>query len=121
MYAELRNLIDLLVAAAYLRDQDLYAKAEWKMEILGDEKILPVATCNAPKQVPATVNVVWRNKTAMTPFGGGANRPAGGPDLREPSERRRRQAGQGPPADHPRAGQGPVVVGLSGYTSRGLK
>jgi hypothetical protein len=70
VYAELRNLIDLLVAAAYLRDQDLYAKAEWKMEVLGDDKVLPVATYQAPKQVPATVNVAWKGKTAMTPFGG---------------------------------------------------
>ncbi|MGA2066992.1 MAG: DUF1598 domain-containing protein [Thermoguttaceae bacterium] len=70
VYAELRNLIDLLVAAAYLRDQDLYGKADWKMEAFSDDKVLPVETCNAPKQVPATVNVVWRNKTAMTPFGG---------------------------------------------------
>jgi hypothetical protein len=70
VYAELRNLIDLLVAAAYVRDQDLYGKAEWKMEVFGDDKLLPVETYTAPKQVPATVNVVWRNKTAMTPFGG---------------------------------------------------
>ena len=32
VYAELRNLIDLAVAAAYIQQQDLYGKAGWKME-----------------------------------------------------------------------------------------
>jgi hypothetical protein len=70
VYAELRNLIDLIVASAYIRDQDLYGKAGWKMPVFGDDKLLPVETFNAPKQVPATVNAVWKGATAFTPFGG---------------------------------------------------
>ena len=35
VYAELRNLIDLAVAAAYIQQEDYYAKAGWDMGILG--------------------------------------------------------------------------------------
>jgi hypothetical protein len=71
VYAELRNLIDLAVAAAYMQQQDLYGKAEWKMEFLGDEKNYPVEIYNAPKQVATAVNAIMRGRQLMTPIGGG--------------------------------------------------
>ncbi|MGD0898822.1 MAG: DUF1598 domain-containing protein [Thermoguttaceae bacterium] len=71
VFAQLRNQIDLLVAAAYLHDQNLYAKAGWKMEVLGDEKVVPVETQNAPKQVSTAVNALWKGHHLMTPVGGG--------------------------------------------------
>ena len=37
VYAELRNLIDLSVMAAYIQQHDFYGKANWKMDVLGDE------------------------------------------------------------------------------------
>jgi hypothetical protein len=71
VYAELRNLIDLSVAAAYIQEQDLYGKAEWKMEFFGNEKNYSVETFNAPKQVATAVNAIWRGNRLMTPVGGG--------------------------------------------------
>ena len=44
VYAELRNLIDLAVAAAYIQQQDYYGKAGWKMDVFGNEKAFPVET-----------------------------------------------------------------------------
>src|SRR5690606_7844270 len=32
VYAQLRNLIDMSIAAAFIQQQDLYAKADWSME-----------------------------------------------------------------------------------------
>jgi uncharacterized protein DUF1598 len=71
VYAELRNLIDLVVAAAYIQQEDLYEKAGWKMDILGDEAKFAVHTYNAPKQVASTVAAVWKGRQLMTPIGGG--------------------------------------------------
>lgn len=71
VYAELRNLIDLCVAAAYIQEQDFYGQADWSMPFFGDEKAFPVETYDAPKTAPAAVNVVGRGNTIGFPIGGG--------------------------------------------------
>ena len=49
VYGQLKNLIDLAVAAAFIQKQDYYAQSGWKMETLGDEKQYPIETFEAPK------------------------------------------------------------------------
>ena len=49
VYAELRNLIDLSVLAAYIQQQNYYGKAGWKMPFFGDEKSMPVETLRGPQ------------------------------------------------------------------------
>jgi hypothetical protein len=71
VYAELRNLIDLAVAAAFIQKQDYYGKAGWKMEFFGSEQSMPTEVYNAPKQVESTVATVWRGTRLMTPIAGG--------------------------------------------------
>ncbi len=71
VYAELRNLIDLSVVAAYMQRHDFYGKANWKMDVLGDEKAIATETCNAPKQVATAVNAIWKGYQLLTPVGGG--------------------------------------------------
>lgn len=71
IYAELRNLIDLAVAAAYIQEQGYCDKAGWKMEFFGDEREFAVETYEAPKMVESAVNAVWRGNTIGTPVGGG--------------------------------------------------
>jgi hypothetical protein len=71
VYAELRNLIDLSVAAAFIQKQDYYGKAEWKMEFFGNEQSMPTEVYNPPKQVESTVATVWRGSRLMTPIAGG--------------------------------------------------
>jgi hypothetical protein len=74
VYAELRNCIDLLVAAAYMKEADLYGKAGWRAELLGDERKLSVRTYNAPEQAGPAVAAVWKSRTTlMTPIGGGVH------------------------------------------------
>ena len=41
VYAELRNLIDLAVAAAYIQKQDLYVRADWDMPFFRQRKSVP--------------------------------------------------------------------------------
>lgn len=71
LYADLRNLIDIAIATAYIQQQDYYAKAGWKMEFFGDESAFPVETYEIPKTVQTVVNAVWKGSTLVTPVSGG--------------------------------------------------
>jgi len=71
VYAELRNLIDLTIAAAYIQEQGYYDKAGWKMPFFGSEQEFPVEIYSIPKTVESAVNAIWRGHTLMTPIGGG--------------------------------------------------
>jgi hypothetical protein len=71
VYAQLRNCIDVIVAAAYIQKQDFYGRAGWSMEFMGDESSYQVQTGNAPKQVETAVAAYWNRNRLMTPIGGG--------------------------------------------------
>lgn len=71
VYAQLRNCIDLAVAAAFMKQHDLFSKAGWTMGVLADESKYPVQTENAPQKVASAVNAMWKGSTLMTPIGGG--------------------------------------------------
>ncbi len=71
VYAELRNMIDLSVTAAYIQQHDFYGKANWKMDVLGDENTIATESYNAPKQVATAVNAIWKGHQLLTPVGGG--------------------------------------------------
>lgn len=71
VYAELRNLIDASIAAAYIQQQDFYGEAQWAMTTFGDESQFAVETHTAPTQVETAVNAVWKGNTLLTPVGGG--------------------------------------------------
>jgi hypothetical protein len=73
VYAQLRNCIDLAVAAAFIQANDYYGKSGWNMPVLGDESSYRVQTYTAPQQVDCMINVLWRGSTLMTPIGGGVN------------------------------------------------
>jgi hypothetical protein len=71
VFAQLRNCIDLAVAAAFIQDQDYYELANWKPSVFNDEAKYPVETLNTPKQVASAVNSMWKGSTLVTPIGGG--------------------------------------------------
>ncbi|MCC7086491.1 MAG: DUF1598 domain-containing protein [Pirellulales bacterium] len=71
VYAQLRNCIDLAVAAAFIQDRDFYDAADWSMPIFGDEASFKVETLNPVKQVESAVNSVWKGNRLVTPIGGG--------------------------------------------------
>jgi hypothetical protein len=73
VYAQLRNLIDLSIAAAFIQEQDYYGKAGWKAEVMMDEGKIAVEVYEAPKQVEPAVNAIWRGNDLMAPIGGGVN------------------------------------------------
>ncbi len=73
VYAELRNLIDMSVAAAFIQEKDYYQQANWNLGVFADESQFPIDTFETPKQVESAVNVVWKGNTLMTPIGGGVH------------------------------------------------
>ena len=73
LYAQLRNVIDMSVAAAFIQEMDFYGQADWKMEYFGDESKVSVERFNAPTKVNAAINAVWKNGLLLTPIGGGVN------------------------------------------------
>lgn len=73
VYAELRNLVDMSVAAAFIHEMDFYGHADWKMDYFGDEASFPVERYNAPSQVAPAINAVWKKGLLFTPIGGGVN------------------------------------------------
>lgn len=73
VYAQLRNAVDLLVAAAFLRQQGYAARAAWKMAVFGDEAVLPLRTHPMPRQAPAAVNACWRGSRFLAVAGGGVS------------------------------------------------
>jgi len=71
IYAQLRNVIDMAVAAAFIQQKDYFAKAAWRMEAFSDEKTIPVETYNTPLHVETVVNALIKGNHLMTPVGGG--------------------------------------------------
>lgn len=73
VYAQLRNLIDLSVAAAFIQRQEYQAKANWKMETFLHEEQYPVETYQTPVMVEAAVNAFFKGGQFMMPIGGGVH------------------------------------------------
>lgn len=73
VYAELRNLIDLSVAAALIQQEDYYTEAGWKMDFFGDESAFTIETYNAPQHVGTVATARWKGNRLMTPVGGGVH------------------------------------------------
>ena len=44
VFGQLRNLIDLTIAAAFMQEHDYYGKVEWKAALLSSEDKFPVQT-----------------------------------------------------------------------------
>jgi hypothetical protein len=56
IYAELRNLCDLALAASLVREEGLADKADWHMAYFGDPQAFAVERGAAPKEVDSVVN-----------------------------------------------------------------
>ena len=109
IYAQLRTMVDMAIAAAHIQREDFYGKANWAMEVFGDEELLPVQTYQAPVEVDTVVTSVWKNQQLMTPVGGGVHiepRIALEPsNLIEDKDAKVGQARQATQLDHLKPGQ----------------
>jgi hypothetical protein len=71
VFAEMRNMIDLAIVAAFVHKEDLYAKAGWKASTFNNERALKVETYQTPLQVETVCTAVWKGAQLFTPVGGG--------------------------------------------------
>ena len=56
IYAELRNLFDIALVVAVVREEDLAAKVGWHMTCFGDADAYRVPLAPAPKTVESVIN-----------------------------------------------------------------
>ena len=73
VYAELAQLVDLAIVAAYFQKADFYGKANWTAAQLTNPSIVPVGEGPSIGQVATAVNAIWRGNRLMTPLGGGVH------------------------------------------------
>ena len=71
VYAQLRNLIDLTIAAAFIQKHDLYGQAGWTAGLFLNEGRFPIQTQRAPLQVDTVVTSLWKGNRLLTPVAGG--------------------------------------------------
>lgn len=71
VYGQLRSLVDLVVAAAFMQEHDAYGRAGWSAATLRDEGAYPIETLPAPREVETAINAVWKGNRLLTPIGGG--------------------------------------------------
>ncbi|MCA9195683.1 MAG: DUF1598 domain-containing protein, partial [Planctomycetales bacterium] len=71
VYGQLRNLVDLSIAAAFIQQEGFYEKAQWDLGVFGDEARFSVETLSVPRTVETAVNAVMRGSRLITPIGGG--------------------------------------------------
>lgn len=83
IYAQLRNLVDMSIAAAHILREDYYGKAGWNMEVFGDENLFPVEVYQVPAEVDTVVTSAWKGSRLVTPVGGGVRIEA--PQALEPT------------------------------------
>src|SRR5262249_15344210 len=58
VFAEMRNLIDLAIAAAFINEQDFYGQSGWRGETFANENALAVETFTTPLQVETVCTAV---------------------------------------------------------------
>lgn len=73
VYANLRNLVDISIAAAYMQKEDLYGKSGHRFELFMNEDDFAIEFFYSPKQVDTVVTAVWKGSKLMTPMGGGVH------------------------------------------------
>lgn len=71
VFAEMRNCIDLAIAAAFISQQDFYGQSGWEAKTFNDAAAMDVETFNVPRHTETVCTAVWKGNTLMTPVGGG--------------------------------------------------
>lgn len=71
VYGQLRNLVDLTIAAAFIQDHKFYDASGWDQGVLAHEDKFAVETLPAPRQVETAINAVIKGTRLITPIGGG--------------------------------------------------
>jgi hypothetical protein len=71
IFAELRNVMDMAVAAALISKEQLAEKSNCSLDVLLDTNAVRVPQLNAPKQVPTQANFVKKGRDFVISASGG--------------------------------------------------
>ncbi len=71
VYAQLRNLVDLSIVAAWMQEHDAYGRTQWGAETLRNEGAYTIERFIAPLEVQPAINAIQRGNRLVTPIGGG--------------------------------------------------
>src|SRR5262249_38115578 len=70
VYAELRNMIDLIILAAFICEHDYYGRTGWRPDVMAQEEQLPVETLDTPRYVESVANALWKENQLYVHTGG---------------------------------------------------
>ena len=73
VYAQLRQLTDLLIVAAFMKEHEWYKQAGWFAKSFAKEAFVPTETLNNPVSAAVVVNAFWKGHRMFTPAGGGVS------------------------------------------------
>ena len=73
VFRQLRTVMDLLIAAAWLRKENGLERVGWRPVALLDEEKIATQTGNVPKAVACVANAVWKQHVLLLPVGGGVS------------------------------------------------
>lgn len=75
VFAQLRNVIDCFVMAAWLKKQDAFNKCRWRPSVMLNESKLPVNNHQQIKKAESLANGLWKKGVLLLPSGGVAIDP----------------------------------------------
>jgi hypothetical protein len=73
VFSQLRNVIDLLIAAAWIRQENGYAKSGWLPRLFVDESKFAVHVHGEIAKAQCVANAVWKQNILVLPAGGGVS------------------------------------------------
>ena len=73
IYAQLRNVVDVLVAAAWMKKNNAFQKSGWIPTLFFDNDQLDVEYYPDAKTAPCVANAVWKGNLLIAPSGGGVS------------------------------------------------
>ena len=73
VFAHLRQIVEVLVVACWLRQSGGYKNSQWTPTMLLDERKYSIAGGSAPKHASCVANAVWKKHRLLLPSGGGVS------------------------------------------------
>jgi hypothetical protein len=73
VFAQLRQLSDLLITTAFMQRHRWYESANWNASLFVDDLSYGVETLPDPKTAPVVVNSFWKQNRMFVPVGGGVS------------------------------------------------
>ncbi len=73
VYAQLRNVVDVLVAAAWIKKSGAFQNSGWTPSTFLDNRQLDVETLPDAKMAPCVANAVWKDNVLIALSGGGVS------------------------------------------------